>query len=287
VTLAPPTAHPTGQRDAHRGEAAYPRRMDDPFVTDHEVLLQQYADGRSLDARANLYAWQEPRHDLVATVLSYIPLDTRLVLDVGCGRGQYLAGLRGMQHVGIGVELSPGLAVEATTRTHQPTLVGDALALPIGDGTVDAALALHLLNHLSDPERGLAECRRVTRAGGAVIVLTNSDEHIAEHRALAGEAAGLDHPLTSTDRSFSDDLALVESVLGPVEVVHLDGTISVDRPEPLVDYARSAEEFYELQIDLPWDEFMDRFERLVIDRIARDGSVEITARTTVFIATVD
>lgn len=269
---------------AHAG--AYPQGMDDPFVTDHEVLLQQYADGRSLDARANLYAWQEPRHDLVATVLSYIPLDTRVVLDVGCGRGQYLAGLRGMQHVGVGVELSPGLAAEATERTGQPTVVGDALALPIGDGTVDAALALHLLNHLPDPARGLAECRRVTRSGGAVIVLTNSDEHIAEHRALAGEAAGLEHPLTSTDRSFADDLALVESVLGPVEVVHLDGTISVDRPEPLIDYARSAEEFYELQIDLPWDEFMTRFETLVRERITRDGAIEITARTTVFVADV-
>lgn len=261
--------------------------MEDPFVTDHEVLLQQYADGRSLDARANLYAWQEPRHDLVATVLSYVPLDTRVVLDVGCGRGQYLAGLRGMQHRGIGVELSPGLAIEAAAATGQPTLVGDALALPIRDGSVDAALALHLLNHLADPVAGLSECRRVTRSGGAVIVLTNSDEHIAEHRALAGEAAGLDGPLASTDRAFADDLALVESALGPVEVVHLDGTITVDRPEPLVDYARSAEEFYRLQIDMPWDEFMDRFEALVTDRLAVDGTIDISARTAVFVATVD
>ena len=57
--------------------------MDEPFVTDHEVLLQQYADGSSLDARANLYAWQQPRHDLVAAELSYIPMDCDCVLDVG------------------------------------------------------------------------------------------------------------------------------------------------------------------------------------------------------------
>ena len=57
--------------------------MEDQFVTDHEILLQQYADGSSLDARANLYAWQQPRHDLVGVVLSYIPLDTTVVLDVG------------------------------------------------------------------------------------------------------------------------------------------------------------------------------------------------------------
>lgn len=260
--------------------------MDEPFVTDHEVLLQQYADGSSLDARANLYAWQQPRHDLVATVLSYLPLDTKVVLDVGCGRGQYLAGLRGMQHVGVGVELSPGLAREAATGTGQPTVVGDACALPVADGTVDAALALHLLNHIADPAACLAECRRVTRSGGAVIVLTNTVDHIAEHRALAGEAAGLDGPLVSTDRAFDENLAIVEAALGKVEVISLDGTICVDRPDPLVEYARSAEDFYKLQIDMPWDEFIDRFERLVADRIDRDGTVDITACTSVFVATV-
>lgn len=191
-----------------------------------------------------------------------------------------------MGHRGVGVELSPGLAAEATRRTGQATIVGDALDLPIGDRSVDAALALHLLNHLSDPARGLDECRRVTRSGGSVIVLTNSSEHVAEHRALAGEAAGLGAPLASTDRPFEEDLELVESVLGPVEVIHLDGTITIDRPEPLVEYARSAEDFYRLQIDMPWPEFVDRFERLVTERLADDATIDIAARTAVFVATM-
>lgn len=259
--------------------------MTEPFVTDRETLLRQYADGTSLDARANLYAWQQPRHDLVASVLSHVPADARIVLDLGCGRGQYLAALAGMQQSGIGLDLSPGLAAEAATRTGMPTVVGDAHRLPVASDSVDAALVLHLLNHLHDPIAALRECRRVTRRGAPVILLTNTDEHIAEHRALAGEAAGLDAPLESTDRSLGEDLGLIHEVFDAVEVVRLDGVISVDRPEPLLDYADSAREFYERQIDGDWDEFMDSFRRLVTKRIARDGTVDITARTTIFIAT--
>lgn len=261
--------------------------MNEPFVTDRETLLQQYADGRSLDARANLYAWQEPRHDLVGTVLSHVPVDADLVLDVGCGRGQYLAALGAMQQAGVGVDLSAGLAAEAATRTGMPTVVADAHRLPVADEAVDAALALHLLNHLQDPVVALGECRRVTRRGGVVIVLTNSDEHIAEHRALAGEAAGLGEALVSTDRTVEEDLELLHTVFDRVESTHLDGIISVDRPAPLLDYARSAKDFYQRQIDGDWDEFMTEFEALVAARIERDGSVDISARTTVFVATVD
>lgn len=260
--------------------------MPDPFVTDHETLLQQYADGRSLDARANLYAWQQPRHDLVAAVLSHVPADARIVLDVGCGRGQYLAALAGMQQSGIGLDLSAGLAAEARQRTAMPTIVGDADRLPVADRSVDAVLALHLLNHLDEPVVAMRECRRVTRIGAPVIVLTNTDEHIAEHRALAGEAAGLDAPLESTDRPIEDDRAILEEVFDDIETVHLDGTISVDRPQPLLDYADSARDFYERQIDRDWDEFMAAFGELVTARIERDGTVDITARTTIFVATV-
>jgi len=260
--------------------------MTDPFVTDRQTLLQQYADGRSLDARANLYAWQQPRHDLVATVLSYVPAAATTVLDVGCGRGQYLAALAGMQQHGVGVDLSRGLAAEAHATTGMPVLVADAHRLPVADASVDATLALHLLNHLGDPAAALAEWRRATRPGGVVVVLTNSDEHIVEHRALAGTAAGLGRPLASTDRPFAEDLALVRAAFDQVAVVHLDGTISVDRAQPLVDYARSARDFYERQIEVPWNEFIGHFEQLVAGRIARDGHLDIAARTTVFVATV-
>ena len=40
--------------------------------TDRTTLRQQYKDGSTLDARSSLYEWQEPRHDLVATVVAQL-----------------------------------------------------------------------------------------------------------------------------------------------------------------------------------------------------------------------
>ena len=52
---------------------------------------------------------------------------------------------------------------------------GSADALPLRTGSVDAALAMHMLYHLPRPEAGLAELRRVLRPGGRLVVSTNDD----------------------------------------------------------------------------------------------------------------
>jgi demethylmenaquinone methyltransferase/2-methoxy-6-polyprenyl-1,4-benzoquinol methylase len=49
--------------------------------------------------------------------------------------------------------------------------VGDALALPFGDGEFDAATIGFGLRNLPDYARGLAEMARVVRPGGRVVVL--------------------------------------------------------------------------------------------------------------------
>jgi demethylmenaquinone methyltransferase/2-methoxy-6-polyprenyl-1,4-benzoquinol methylase len=48
---------------------------------------------------------------------------------------------------------------------------GDALALPFGDRSFDAATVGFGVRNLDDLERGLAELRRVLRAGGRVAIL--------------------------------------------------------------------------------------------------------------------
>jgi ubiquinone/menaquinone biosynthesis C-methylase UbiE len=54
------------------------------------------------------------------------------------------------------------------------------------DASYDAVLALWMLYHVSDLDRGLAEVRRVLRPGGSFVAVTNGDEHIAELRREAG-----------------------------------------------------------------------------------------------------
>jgi SAM-dependent methyltransferase len=54
--------------------------------------------------------------------------------------------------------------------TNKTTVVLDATALPIADASVDAVLALEVLEHLPRPERMLREVARVLRADGLAIL---------------------------------------------------------------------------------------------------------------------
>jgi SAM-dependent methyltransferase len=163
-------------------------------MTDKSYLTSvQYQTDANLAARQSIYAFQQPKIDLVGSVLGLAGLAGReTIADVGCGNGSYLAGLARRGHAGrlLGVDLSPGML--AATRAAVPgasLAVGDAAALPLADGAADATLAPHMLYHVPDPRAAVAELRRVTRPGGQVLVVLNSADHLAEMRELIVAAA--------------------------------------------------------------------------------------------------
>lgn len=96
------------------------------------------------------------------------------VLEVGCGTGAILSGLRTISLHGL--DLQPASLMEA--RAHAPTACltcGDALSLPYPDQSFDITYCHFLLLWVSDPKRALVEMRRVTRPGGHVLALAEPD----------------------------------------------------------------------------------------------------------------
>ena len=124
------------------------------------------------------------------------PLASRIVLDAGAGTGAASAALRRRRARPLAVDLSAGmLAWHAASRP--PCAVADVRALPLATGSVDDAVAAFVLNHLTDPEAGLAELARVTRPGGAVLaaVFGNDSQSDARDRIdAAATAAGWQVP---------------------------------------------------------------------------------------------
>jgi SAM-dependent methyltransferase len=93
------------------------------------------------------------------------------VLDVGCGPGALtteLVARLGAEAVAAADPSQP--FVEAARRRHPGVEVAVAGAedLPFADGAFDASLAQLVVSFMSDPTAGVAEMRRVTRAGGVV-----------------------------------------------------------------------------------------------------------------------
>jgi SAM-dependent methyltransferase len=85
------------------------------------------------------------------------------VLDVGCGDRPYDALFAGAAEL-VGFDV-PG-------NVHAD-LHGSIDALPVEDGSFDAALCLQVLEHVPDPAAAVRELRRVVRPGGRVLLSTH------------------------------------------------------------------------------------------------------------------
>ena len=115
-------------------------------------------------------------------------------LDVACGSGaltRELARAVGRRGSATGIDLSAGMLRQARRRPEardaaRPRyLAGDALQLPLADGSFDAATIAFGLRNVADYGRCLAEMSRVVRPGGRVVVLEISTPTGGIGRAIA------------------------------------------------------------------------------------------------------
>jgi SAM-dependent methyltransferase len=99
------------------------------------------------------------------------------VLEVGCGTGVITADLSASCSASIcGLDLHlASLKLAAQTGMTVPLACGDALSLPYASGTFDLTCCHFLLLWVPKPAMALAEMRRVTRRGGAVLILAEPD----------------------------------------------------------------------------------------------------------------
>lgn len=103
------------------------------------------------------------------------------LLDVGSGYGFWLEELRRSGHRGLGLELAP----EAARRGAGRVAVANAeTALPVLSESMDAVTVLDVIEHVRVWRALLAECARVLRPGGLLMVITLNAGSVA--RPLLG-----------------------------------------------------------------------------------------------------
>ena len=102
--------------------------------------------------------------------LGKAPSATRL-LDVGCSSGAFLGTATAAGLEVDGVEPSPE-AAETARRAGYKVFGGTLEEARYPDAAFDAVTLIELVEHLREPRALLAECRRVLRPGGVVLVTT-------------------------------------------------------------------------------------------------------------------
>ncbi len=113
--------------------------------------------------------------ELLARMVCAGPNDR--AVDLACGPGTL--ALRFARHVRsiCALDLTPAILARARSNAVKDGLanldcvLGDAQALPFGDGSLDLAVTSYSLHHISDPAKVLREMARVVKPGGRVGVL--------------------------------------------------------------------------------------------------------------------
>jgi SAM-dependent methyltransferase len=156
---------------------------------------QQYADSSKLAARARLHQeFTVAAEPWFPWVMARLPVHAGdAMLDIGCGPGWFWAGAAKQLPKGIDLMLadqSLGMVKEAKERCASlpfASLDGrtaDAIDLPFPNDSFDVVIAMHMLYHVADQERALAEMHRVLKPGGTLAITTNGENNLLELYAL-------------------------------------------------------------------------------------------------------
>lgn len=100
------------------------------------------------------------------------------LLDIGCGNGDFAAGMRALGWSVRGTDADPD-AAKTVSRNHGfPVDVGELNDLAYPDGAFEAVMAKHVLEHIRDPEQFARECWRILKPGGRLVLVT---PNVASH----------------------------------------------------------------------------------------------------------
>ncbi len=153
------------------------------------------------------------------------------VLEVGCGTGAVLRSVAVAPRTMLfGLDIDQAALQIAKKEAPAALLTcGDAHQLPYSDGSFDIVFTHFALLWLAEPARALAEMRRVTRRGGAVLALAEPDygQRVDEPATLAElgrlqsealRAQGADPELGSKLAGLFETAGLVQIESGQLEI---------------------------------------------------------------------
>ena len=151
-----------------------------------------------------------------------------LVLDIGSGRGNHTCALAqqfgcrvvGLDLAQIHVEQGQARAVQEGVSDQVSFMQGNIEALPFADAMFDFLWSRDMLMHVPDLSQALAECARVLKPAGAMLVYTT----IATERMEPKEAAWLYEALSLVPQSMGE---------GTVEAAFQAAGFQLHSKEPL------------------------------------------------------
>jgi ubiquinone/menaquinone biosynthesis C-methylase UbiE len=221
--------------------------------TDQQYLKSdQYRDSSNLDARVvihqrfstNPYGWFK----WVFDTLLELPENAK-ILELGCGHGllwkENIDRIPAEWNITLS-DLSSGMLDAAwrnlvvSGRAFQFKEI-DAQSIPFEDEAFDAVIANHMLYHVPDRPKAIAEIKRILKPGGRLIATTIGQNHLKEianwirYVSPASDFESFGSPFT-----LENGLEQLEQFFSQVTVSRYSDNLHVTEIKPIVAYIRSS-----------------------------------------------
>ena len=212
---------------------------------------QQYKDSSNLDARANIHRLYSTSplnwHVWAFDQMALQPGMT--VLECGCGPGWLMRN--NLERIPEGCQItvsdfSDGMVAEAEAALadtghdfrFQTVNIEE---IPFDDDCFDVVVANHMLYHVPNLAKGLAEVRRVLKPNGRFYTATNGIDHMKEIKELATQFIPDSTEVEWPQLSFRLDNG--RSLLSPpfdhIDLLPYEDSLEVTEVEPLIAYIQS------------------------------------------------
>jgi ubiquinone/menaquinone biosynthesis C-methylase UbiE len=224
---------------------------------------QQYKNSSNLNARINLHAlFSTNPYGWFRWVFDHYQLFPGCqVLELGCGTGETWRENLARIPAGCGITLSDfsqGMLEQARQNLARQNLAGgypfvfevlDAQSIPFEDARFDIVIANHMLYHVPDRPRALAEIRRVLKPGRPFYATTIGEQHMQALFALPyrfDPQRAVDPLRTSNEFLLENGATQLQAFFAHVEMERYPDSLHVTEAEPLVDFILSSFRFSEL-----------------------------------------
>ena len=221
--------------------------------TDPQYLKDdQYRDSKNLNVRVvihqrystNPYGWFK----WVFDHLEILP-DSARILELGCGHGNLWKENASRIPAGWNVtlsDLSPGMVDAAwrnlivTGRAFKFEEI-NALSIPYEAENFDAVIANHMLYHLPDRPKALAEIKRVLKPAGCLFATTVGEEHLKEMNAwLSRVSEDRLSAISHLPFLLENGAEQLQAFFGTVRMDRYSDDLEVTEIEPIIAYIRSG-----------------------------------------------
>lgn len=259
-------ADPTYVRDQYRASDNLQARI---------VLHERFST-----AKQKWFEWYWDHFDL--------PADAR-ILEIGCGVGMLWRDNRAKIPAAWQLTLSDfSFGMVETCATHLRGVShsqSDVQAIPFRNQSFDAVIANHMLYHVPDVTRAIAEMRRVLKPSGKFYTATNGERHLRELKTLVARFLGtatlpmLDEN-ASRQFSLENGAAQLTEAFAHVARFDFDDALVVTEVEPLVAYIMSGFMGKQL-LSTDHEKSLRQF---ITQQMNRDGAIRLTKSTGLYIA---